>query len=190
MKKLTLIIAATFVVCGAFAQKKEQWGLKGGINLASQVADEGETNSRTGFHVGFFVESPIGNKIDIQPEFVYSQQGAKSTNSGTTYTEKWDYVNIPVMFKFYVNQSRSLSIDAGPQFGYLISGKVSGGGQSGDFYDNDNINKFDVSIGLGLSYKLESGFDVGIRFNIGGTEIIDGLSHKNSVAQLGAAYRF
>ena len=164
-----------------------QWGIKGGLNMAQEITDDDATDTRTGIHIGFFVEVPINNRVSFQPELVYSMQGGSSKVKGTTITDKLDYINIPLMFKFYVMQQR-LSIEAGLQFGYLISAKVSGEGMSIDA--DELFNEFDTSIGLGLSYKVTDKFDLSMRFNVGMTKLVDDYTNRNNVFQLGVGYRF
>lgn len=190
MKKLLLILVVIFATSVTFAQTKPQWGIKAGLNIASEDVDEASTKPRTGIHLGVFAEWTIGNMVDFQPELLYSMQGGKYKYSSTTYTDKIDYITLPLMFKFYVNQHRSFSIDVGPQFGYMVSAKYSNGSTTTNIYDRDSMNKFDASLGFGISYQLEGGFDLGLRFVAGLTKMTDTSDHKNSVVQLGAGYRF
>jgi hypothetical protein len=75
-------------------------GIKGGYNLAAVRFDgDGETEQRR-FHVGVYGESFI-ESFSIQPELLYSQQGYKITNSSGTFTQKLDYINLPIMLKAY-----------------------------------------------------------------------------------------
>jgi hypothetical protein len=59
---------------------------------------DGETEQRSGFHVGVYGESFISESFSIQPELLYSQQGYKITNSSGTFT-KLDYINLPIMLE-------------------------------------------------------------------------------------------
>jgi len=195
MKKITLIVMALFVTASAFAQdaqesKNIRWGVKGGINIASEVAGEASTNSRTGIHLGGIMETPISAGVDFQLELLYSMQGATYKIGNTDYTDKFDYLNVPFMFKIYVNKNRRFSIDIGPQLGLMVSAKISSGNKTVDVYDNDKLNKFDAAIGLGISYKIKDNFDFVFRANVSLTPMMDGEEHKNSVGQLGVAYRF
>jgi hypothetical protein len=68
---------------------KSTGGIKGGYNLAAVRFDgDGETEQRSGFHVGVYGESFISESFSIQPELLYSQQGYKITNSSGTFTSK------------------------------------------------------------------------------------------------------
>ncbi|MDR2936633.1 MAG: PorT family protein [Rikenellaceae bacterium] len=187
MKKLFLLAAALLITAGAFAQNQPQFGVKGGLNLASESGDDGgSTESRVGVHLGFFMETQIARMVDFQPELLYSTQGGESQG----VLDKFDYINVPLMFKFYTGQARRFSIDAGPQLGYLISAKYIDDGDAVNIYDHDGLKKFDASLGVGVSYKFNGGFDIGIRFLAGMTKMYEGLENKNSVVQIGAGYRF
>ncbi len=172
-------------------EQAARFGVKGGLNLSSEMVDEGSTDSRAGIHIGGFVRFQIGNKVDLQPEILYSMQGAKYTSGSTEYIDKFDYINVPLMLKIYVNKPRTLSIDVGPQVGYMINAKLKSGNTTVDLLDRvDDLNRFDVSIGLGLSYVFKNGLDVFFRGTVGLTKIAESMEHRNSVFQLGIGYRF
>jgi len=174
--------------------RKVQYGVKGGFNLASEMASDGrnsaQTNPRVGIHAGCFMRLPIRGKFDFQPELIYSMQGGRYKVEGYTYTDKLDYINLPFIFKFYVWRRR-LSIDFGPQLGYMISAKVSRGGDSVNFYDFDEVRKFDASLALGLSFQLTDEIDLGLRSIAGLINIFKAdYYYTNSTSQLSIAFRF
>ena len=190
MKKITLTtIFALFLVLSVSAQNKVGFGLKAGLNTAMEWADEGTTDARIGFHGGIFLEIPVANRLDIQPELMYSMQGA-ADDSGT---DKIDYINLPIIFKIYVNRSRSFSIDVGPQAGYAIYAKrANKNGSSVNMYDHKDFNKFDAAICLGISYKITKNFHAGLRFNISVTSFgkANKIEYRHGVGQLGVSFRF
>lgn len=190
MKKLIFTISAIIIIAIGASAQNAQWGVKGGLNLASEANGNGETGTRIGVHIGFFREFRLSNRVDIQPELLYSMQGGTYTISSINVTEKLDYINLPVMFKFYVSKNRKWSVDAGPQIGYIINAKATGGGRTVNVYDSDHLNKIEAAIALGTSYKLNDKFDLGIKFVGGITKIMDNQELTNMVVQLGAAYRF
>ena len=163
-----------------------RWGAKGGLNSASQIlSGEGHLSFRYAFHLGVFLEKPISRKVDIQPELVYSLQGCK--DSGVTL--KSDYINLPVMFKIYVDHLRTFSIDLGPQFGYMLGYKATGSnGTTIDVYSASDLKKFDAAVCLGVSYKFERNFNFGLRLNYGATKISSDF--YNMVYQFSVGYRF
>lgn len=185
MKKIALtIIFALFVVLSVSAQNKVGFGLKAGLNTAMEWAGEGSSDTRIGLNAGIFVEIPVANRLDIQPELLYSMQGGVTGD----VTDKFDYVNLPIIFKIYVNEARSFSIDVGPQVGYMISGKISIGSRTIDMYND--LNKVDVAICLGATYKITQNFHANLRFNFGVLKLVDDVENRNGVGQLGLSYRF
>ncbi len=96
-----------------------KFGAKAGINLANLRGNGETTNSRTSIHFGLVAEYKLNEQFAIQPELLYSGQGAKErgTLMGTDIkvTLKFDYLNLPVMFKYYVTEG--FSLQAGPQLG-------------------------------------------------------------------------
>ena len=205
MKKIILVALAAIVSTGAFAQKFE-WGVKAGLNLA-KITDSGdEAKMRTGLAAGVFGEYVINDLFGIQAELLYSMQGLmfKESEGDITIKDvlKGDYINLPILAKFYVLEG--LSVDVGPQFGYMVSlkntlsgipaefededeGMVNG---TTDLYKEDGVKKFDISVGMGLTYKLNFGLDVFARYNLGLTKVSEGDKSKNSVIQVGVGYRF
>lgn len=184
MKKLFFAAAAILLSTGAFAQSGIQWGVKAGLNLAN-VTNVTDSKFRPGLNAGVFGEYVINDLFGVQAELLYSMQGYKIDLLGENNTAKMDYINLPILAKLYVLEG--LSVDLGPQFGYMISAKIN----DTDVYD-DLDKKFDVSFGMGLTYKLNFGLDVFARYNLGLTKISNDNDDKtkNSVIQVGLGYRF
>jgi len=96
-----------------------RFGIKSGMNLASITGDDTKNlDSRVAFLFGGFAELCVTNEFSIQPELLYFLQDAiYSESEGYDGKFKIDYLNIPIMGKYCV--SGSLSIEAGPQVGFL-----------------------------------------------------------------------
>lgn len=185
MKKITLLVFALFFVAGLSAQPL--WGVKGGLNSAIETSKDGNTKPRTGLHLGIYFESALGNMVDIQPELVYSMQGGVDVNNAS---DRINYINLPVIFKIYVDDLRTFSIDFGPQVGYMVSAKYKYNGVVHNVYDNGNFNKLDAAFCLGVTYKIDANFNIGLRYNISASKIVEGYTHRNLVGQLGIGYTF
>ena len=58
--------------------------------------------SKIGFYAGVFMNAPISSEFSIQPEVVYSQQGAKFKDMGNVTDRKLNlgYINVPVMVQY------------------------------------------------------------------------------------------
>lgn len=176
MKKIKLTLALFLgLVVFANAQdnttSKSNGGIKGGYNLAAVNFDgNGETDQRHGFHVGFYGESFISDSFSIQPELMYSQQGYQIKNGNTTFTQKLDYINLPIMFKAY--PSKNFFIELGPQIGLAISHKEVYEGFITTTQEYDP-NKFDYGVNFGAGFKTGAGISLGVRYHLGLGDLYD-----------------
>jgi hypothetical protein len=185
MKK-SMLVLCTLLLCATITAQTEKVkiGVKAGLNIASLTFDENELESsqKTGFTAGIMAEIPLAKNFSVQPEVLYSQQGMKFSysdidvaNSSYKSTITLNYLNIPVMLKYYV--LKGLSVQAGPQIGILLK---SNNKYQDDFlgYDNhenynlsDYTNAFDTSVNLGLGYQFKDKFYVDLRYNISYSDV-------------------
>lgn len=196
MKKTLLIIAlALGIVVTTPAQEDGiRFGAKAGINLASVSGDDtDDLDGRTSLHIGALVEIPINDKFAFQPELLYSAQGSTADVAGTDVTTAIDYINIPLMGKYYV--AEGFSIQAGPQIGFLASANAKADG--GDDVDiKDQVKGIDFGVNFGLGYQLDMGLFFDGRYNLGLTDIADERadgddgSNQNAVIQFSVGYKF
>ncbi|GLB49919.1 porin family protein [Neptunitalea lumnitzerae] len=172
MKK-TLIVLLLLVGITANAQQKHL-GLKAGVNFASLTGDwADDLDNKTGYHIGVTAELGWKDSFSIQPEVIYSTQGAELEDIDF----KIDYLNVPVLAKIYMVK-KNLSFMAGPQFGYVIN----------DNFDSDDLKEFDLSGAVGLELKLLS-FYAQARYNFGFTDVTN-VGGKNGVFQLSIGHNF
>ncbi|WP_426091342.1 porin family protein [Flavobacterium sp. DSR3-2] len=165
---------------------KSNGGIKGGYNLAAVSFDgDGETEQRHGFHIGVYGESFISESFSIQPELMYSQQGYEITNSSGTFTQKLDYINLPLMLKAY--PSKNFFLEAGPQIGLAISHKEEYEGlfSGSQQYDPNN---FDWGMNFGGGFKTDSGISLGVRYHLGLGDLYDEGKAQNRVLQFSLGF--
>ncbi|WP_299256371.1 porin family protein [uncultured Aquimarina sp.] len=184
MKKVVLITIIT--VLGLLNMNAQDFnlGVKGGLNFATLT---GENNSEIGwttdFNLGVMAEVKISDKFSFQPELMYSGQGYGSDFDSEGITAL-NYLNVPLMLKYYM--TKGLSLEAGPQIGFLLSTK------GGTNTNKDLFKTTDFGVNFGLGYKLDNGLYFSARYNLGLTDInnIDGISdkNKNGVFQLSIGY--
>lgn len=166
------------------------FGVKAGVNFATIAGDEtDDIKLKTAFHVGLVTEIPVSDSFSVQPELLYSAQGTKGDEGDDEL--KMDYINIPVMAKFYVDEG--FSIEAGPQVGFLVSSELEIDGQTEDI--KDEMSSIDFGLNFGLGYKLETGLCFGARYNLGLSNIwdfegSDDFKNQNSVIQISVGYFF
>jgi opacity protein-like surface antigen len=181
MRKLLLISILFFAPF--IGQSQEMgFGIKGGLNFANLSGDDvDDIGSRTGFHLGLLAEFGLSPNFSIQPEVLYSAQGAKEDDM----TWKLDYLTIPVMVKYYATDG--LSIEAGPYIGFNTTSEVEFDGETLDL--KDETESTDFGLGLGLGYELPMGVLFQARYAIGLSDIASDGDAKNSVFQLSVGYK-
>jgi len=185
MKKILLVTAlAVFGFSNVNAQEIK-FGVKGGLNFANLKGDNtSNLEPVTAFNFGVMSEISITDKFSFQPELMYSGQGFSFKNDKNPVA--LSYINLPLIGKYYV--TKGLSLEAGPQIGYLVGADYDG------VNVKDDYKKLDFGANVGLGYKLDNGINFGVRYNLGLSNINDvqGDSDKikNNVLQVSLGYFF
>lgn len=191
MKKIILLAIAILAFGFANAQQT-RFGVKGGLNITSFSGDN-DSEALVGFQLGGFAEIKIIERLAIQPELLFSTQGAKFSRIGNNndIDLKMNYINIPVLAKFYV--TKKFTVEAGPQLGFLVSAKSDGTDVK------DAYKSVDLGFNFGAGFNITDNFSVGARYTVGlsnvgdyDTDDVDQYldSPKNSVFAIYAAYKF
>lgn len=179
MKKLFFLTLAlcTVLVTNAQKSKREEGiklGIKGGLNVANLMGDVEDVAIRTSIHAGLVAEIIVNDKFSIQPELLYSGQGASKTSEGGGRI-KLDYITLPVLAKFPI--AKNLSLETGPQVGFLVSGKY----KTNDSNDKiEDVKTIDFGLNAGLNYELNNGVFFQARYNLGLTDT--GYAEENNRA--------
>ncbi|MBI2730663.1 MAG: PorT family protein [Sphingobacteriales bacterium] len=189
MKKA--ILSALLVVAFAAVNAQDvKFGLKAGLNISTfSGSDASGSKSKAGFYAGGLVNIPVSGGFSVQPELVYSGEGAKGDDgNGGTATQNLNYLNIPVLAKYTFNGG--FFAETGPQIGFLLSAKAKGGGVSVD--DKDAFKSTAFSWGVGVGYTSSANIGGSVRYNLGISKIDkDGASKAyNNVFQVGLHYIF
>ncbi|MCR5887905.1 PorT family protein [Hymenobacter sp. J193] len=180
MKKLLFTLLGALLACSA---AQAQIGIKGGVNAA--VLDGQDINQNTNYqfsyHAGLFYVYNVVGPLSIRPELLYSVQGSDFKNAQEDYATKLQYVNLPILLDLKLSK---LHLQAGPQFGVLLTAKQAGtaflgldpasqqatyGSVSKDV--KEQYNSKDFSLCAGLELELTAGLRIGGRFNAGLTDI-------------------
>jgi len=188
------------------------FGVKAGFNgayLMEDLADGVDQKIHSDFYIGVFTEINLGKGLLLQPELVYSRQGAKYDseivieNSDEVLKSqaivRLGYLNIPVLIKYEI--TKGLFINVGPQFGINLSGKYESISQ---YSINDNpvnnesedgdvkgLTRCELSFVAGLEYMITSRLDISARYNVGLTNITttEDVNTNNAVFQIGLGFR-
>ena len=198
MKKIMMIAAMMVATVAAKAQFEPgtfSFQPKVGFNLASVTADD--TKYKPGFAVGLEGQYQMNNWFGLSAAVMYQQQGTKVKDIDDF---KWniDYVNIPLMAKFYV--TKGLSLNVGLQPGFMVKSKFKIA--DADLDVKDACNTFDLSVPLSIAYELPMGLAFEARYTYGVTNVgkdafdsknstYDKLyKNKNDVFQITVGYKF
>lgn len=198
MKK-TLLIAGLLLagVGGAYAQVN--YGVKAGVNFAnldvSGDVEGADPSTLTAFQAGIFANAELAENFSVQPELLYSAQGATFDEEGDAPDKsKFSYLSLPVMARYQFWEGFRLEV--GPQLGLLLSAKTVSE-EGGDEVENDikdQTKSIDFGLAGGASYQLPIGVGIFARYYTGLTDISDAavsdVSIKNNVASVGLTYTF
>jgi hypothetical protein len=190
MKRIFLALSMVTLFAAGAAAQGISVGVKAGINLANLTGDDaGDTKMKVGYHVGGYAKISLTEAFSVQPELLYNAVGAKDSEDGFDSNYKLNYVTIPVMLGYSFGK---ISVQAGPQIGFLTSAKVKveSGNDSGEVDIKDQLKgtDFGVNVGLGADFgKLNAA----ARYCIGLSSIVDSdnASVKNGVIQLSLGYK-
>lgn len=197
MKKTFLVVV--LVLFSIFTQAQEvHFGVKAGLNTSMITGTDAVMTSTNGFHAGALVEFKILGKFAIQPELMFSMQGAKIVlkDESAETLSKLNYVTVPVMAKYYVISG--LFVEAGPQVGFLVSAKD----EVYNKLDNttnvadvkDKFKSLDVAVNVGVGYDILDKVFAQVRYSVGLTDInndaLNSKTIKSGVFQLSLGYKF
>lgn len=148
-------------------------GAKAGTNINKIAGRSFNDQAEYGLSLGGFAEIDFAKKWGIQPEVLWNQSKTTTASDiSTVYPEGLvnqeiilNYLTIPVLLTY--KPVPVLSLQAGPQFGILLS-------QTQNFIYNvqDAFKKGDFSLLFGAQVNLGA-FKVGARYFIGLTNIND-----------------
>ena len=187
MKKSILVASLLLAISANMQAQSVKFGIKAGLNYANQTGTDITVNAKTyqteaitSYHAGLIAEIGIFERLSIQPELLYSTQGATYKNVAGDVKSKVGYVSIPLMVK--IGLSKSINLELGPQASFLLSGKD-------DFVAKDP-NTFDFSVAGGLGIKVTKSIFISGRYGLGLTEVSKDAKTKNSVVQVSAGIMF
>lgn len=212
MKRATFAsVIILLLVCASISNAQTLVGIRGGFNYSkiNGIGSIGNYYSwKNGYNVGVFMSHNIGEKLFFQPELVFSTRGYNYLKiypdnrvlSGDTtqlsQNTRINYIDIPLLARL---QFKRVFMEAGPQFGYLLSSKSYNEhilNKNGDLtYLISSVNSrnamepIDIGFILGVGYQTKHGIGLGFRFNQGFREVVKRVNwQKNVVLQLSASY--
>ena len=175
-----MIAALMVATLSVNAQSMYLKPMVGGTLSSFRGADVDNQKMKVGLVAGAEFGLNFAENMGLTAGLLYTMQGSKSKDAD--YNNNLDYLNIPVLFNYYVVPG--LAVKAGVQPGFLVRAKYD------DADIKDLYKKFDFAIPLGLSYEF-SDFIIDARYNLSLTKIPDIGDAKayNSVIMLTLGYK-
>jgi hypothetical protein len=165
------------------------FGIKADLNLASLSSSDDVITYKykPSFNAGILAHIHFSHHFAVQPELIYSGQGAKYSLAGDDINICLGYLNMPILLQYMFGDG--FRLETGPQVGLLLSAKSKIGDNSTDI--KDNTNDGDFSWAFGISYVSEPGLGVDVRYNLGINNVsTDGETKlRNSVFAIGLFYQ-
>lgn len=202
MKRNTFLlwVVAIFTTTQLYAQKKVSPGIRAGVNVAT--LSNINADFKADFYAGGILSLHLGQRYTLQPELIYTRQGANHVvfmddETGQPAGQEnvtIQYLSLGAINKFYFVEGfhglvgPSLDMKIGKNFPRI------------DF-DDDDYGGVDLGIALGLGYTLPFGLTVEGRFKTG---LLDAFNNDyflgmfddpddvslNRVFQIGVSYSF
>jgi len=197
--KRTILFFILFIFAINSASAQITVGAKVGLNLSKEyygekLIDE-DIDFRAGLNVGFLGKYKIKEKLDIQAELLYSQQGFKD-NVPVTYVGGYAIrdgykilshnLNIPVLLKYHIY--KGFYLEAGPQAGFCFYARLQHDEDGIDETFNMDRELIDFSLAGGVGVDIGNRLSVNARYNHGFTETTPESSFKNRVIQISLSY--
>jgi hypothetical protein len=156
-----------------------RFGLRGGASLSMLELDDDysgttyDMDNKTSFHLGAFVNIPLGGILRIQPEVSYFGGGSKVrgnlisnplVTSGTgNYELDMHYIGVPIMFQ--LQTPSGFFVEAGPQGSVLIFGQEEAtNGEKINLRERELVKQLDFGAAGGIGYLSRIGLGINARY--------------------------
>jgi hypothetical protein len=179
-KTIAIAITLFFIAYGSYAQ------ISGGIRLGANFSNvnidsdfaDFTYDSKIGAIAGVYIVGNISEKFAIQPELLYIGYGGRYED----FKLNLDYITVPVFIQYKITDM--ININAGPQFGFLLSA------EEWDIDIKENLESLDLGAAFGVGLNFGK-FNIGARYTLGLSDISKEklVSIKNNALQLVLGYQ-
>ncbi len=178
---------------------KPQLGLDIGANIANTVNAYNanySTNTLTGFHAGLTLSIPLIYPLSIDAEAVYSQKGYTATTTSGNFTDREQFIDVPLLLKFNVGPVMRLYV--GPQYSFLLNTQNTYDNgfalTSQQFYNNGSSTAILDGV-AGVGFDLSKYVELRGRYTLDlkSTSSVNSVyqpNYRNQVWQVGLNFKF
>ena len=197
MKAISRIITGTLFATG-LASAQVQMGGHAAVNFSTLWGDgasEKEIPWSLGLTAGAAAKVAVNEKVSVVPELDVDWRRQKDDE----FTWNTWALELPVLARY--NVLPQMYFEAGPRLALLLSSEMEQDlgsvVETTNFGKNDALNVFEFGIDVGIGCSVTPNLDLGIRYGVGLTSIIDGKkfesddqAFKNMQIQVGGIYWF
>jgi hypothetical protein len=173
--KHTFILAAIIAIChSVHAQDQVRFGLKAGVNSSTINSSVGSVavTSIYSFYAGGIAVFPVSKSFSVQSELIYSQEGADLDNLNL----ELNYIRLPLLFQYH--HTSGFHVEAGPQIGIVVKGKVLDETTKEDMEAGNQLSKAGTSFAIGFGYRMKNGLGIDFRYAKGIDSPISGTNAR------------
>lgn len=195
-----ILLSSFLLLMGYVGYSQTSFGIKSGINIATTKDIIAFPKNRLGWYAGGFATISLNKKLFLQPELLYSAKGYRyigNLNETKKTVLRLNYITLPVLLGYKIHNNISLFL--GPEFAYLLSAQNILSNNEKFNVSNNYPVKFDLSLNVGLNYKISKSLGFEIRYSNGfktmyfadarGNRIGETLG-GNRVLQIGSFFTF
>ncbi|AQG79957.1 hypothetical protein AWR27_11845 [Spirosoma montaniterrae] len=212
---LRVLTLSTFLftvsVSAASAQQRFSAGPRLGLNLSNYWGNSDGMSMKPGLAAGVGLMYSSLNHFGLGVDVLYSQRGARYRGNNLEFTQRVNYLEIPVVAKYFLTLNGNFrpNVYIGPSLGVRLNAKRVNGEYlqgSGPVINGDNNNDFNsLDLGATGGFQLNwrgagerQRFLIDARYTLGLSEVQAGLpnlwgrrnSLQNSTITLTLGYSF
>jgi hypothetical protein len=173
MKKIILFIAALGLFSFLSAQNLGG-GWVFGANLSQVDGDAQAGYNQIGLSTGAYVQFQLADWLQVQPEMLYDQLGARSKDG--FLNTRFNYISFPMMINATLpidmgDKIRDLNLQLGPVFGILMNAKD----QRLDIPQTESYRRLDLRYAAGATFELSADVVFAARIHYSARSIAKGV---------------
>ncbi|MBC3788617.1 hypothetical protein FHK02_5175 [Spirosoma sp. LMG 31448] len=189
----------------SYGQQRFSAGPRVGLNLSNYWGNADGMSFKPGIAAGAFLMYSSLNHFGISADVLYSQRGTKYDNGVIKYTQRVNYLEVPVVARYFLTLNGNFrpNIFVGPSLGIRLNAKRVNGASA--VFNGENSNDFrNLDLGATGGFQLNWGtgnrqhFLIDARYNLGLSDVQTNLpnlwgrrsSLQNSTITIALGYAF
>lgn len=147
--------------------------------------------SKIGYHLGGFAYFAFSDRIELEPEILIGQRGARNANQGLIYHLRMNYIDVPVLvnFKLWGNSDNALVVQGGPYFGILFGANL-GDRRLGTLDVTDRYKPLEIGGLAAMTYEFKESMGISFRWGASLNNILDSRNPWTRNRYLEVALRY